>query len=1191
MPAHPLIVMLLRRAALAFAITALTTLLHSPSASALAPWWGLDSTPAPTYLPQTGEAQFVVTARNLGDAAVVASKERPVTFTDVLPAGVKPIEPIIAHASRGVPGAGAGQTPLTGCKLTPLEDGRTAVSCEFTQTLPQYELLSMRITVEMERPPETPRPVNEVTVEGANAPAARLSKPLDIAAGATPFGVETYTLTPEAEGGDVETQAGSHPFQLTATLDLDQELASYATGAERGRFPSAPALPHDLRFKLPPGMIGDPSAVAACSQADFEAITPAEATNLCAANTAVGVASVVINDPVPLGYDQLTVPVFNLEPHEGEPARFGFEVQGVPVLLRTSIPAGGDYDVEVTVEDASQAAQVLSSQVTLWGTPGDPSHDEARGWECLGSGTWVENAEHPRPCPGPGAQPETAFLTLPTSCGGEPVSTMQGDSWPVGAGRPGVTAQAPPVHFEFADCDLLSFAPTLTVEPEERSASTPSGLEARVEMPQPGLLSKEGRAESAVRETTVTLPEGLLLSPSAANGLGACEPALAGFVEDAGLESGLAEQRFTPTLPSPELLQPGVNICPDAAKVGTVSISTPLLPRELHGSVYLGSQDTAPFGQPLVLYLLVQDPVSGVAVKLAGEVRVSATGQLTTTFKNTPQLPFQRLTMHFFGGPRASLTTPPHCGSQTTQSMFDGWAGASAAPSSSFTIEAAAGGGPCPGGALPFAPSMQAGSSTSQAGDFTGFQLEIAHRDGDQQLTGVSVTLPEGMAAILKSVALCPEPQASLGQCGPESQIGTATASAGLGSEPFTQTGRVYLTGPYDGAPFGLSIVTPAKAGPFDLGEVVVRSAINVNPHTAAVTVTSSLPTFVQGVGRAPSGVPLQLKRIEVTIDRPDFLFNPTNCTPMSIVGTLSGGEGAGVPVSSPFTATGCASLPFHPSLQASVVGHGSKADGTTLTVAVSSGGVSASGVAQAGIAKVDLQLPKQLSSRLTTLQKACTEGVFEANPAACDEGSVIGSATIHTPIFRNPLTGPAYLVSHGGAAFPDVEFVLQGEGVEIMLDGHTQIKNGITYSRFESTPDAPFTTFVTVLPAGPHGVLTPNVAESKHFDLCGERLVMPTTLAAQNGAAIEQDTKIQVAECGAVKSAKVKLTRAQLLARALKSCRHEYRARKRAHQRVACERQARKRYRQHGKRHARSTRSQASQAPALTLAASRALR
>ena len=394
-----------------------------------------------------------------------------------------------------------------------------------------------------------------------------------------------------------------------------------------------------------------------------------------------------------------------------------------------------------------------------------------------------------------------------------------------------------------------------------------------------------------------------------------------------------------------------------------------------------------------------------------------------------------------------------------------------------------------------------------------------------------------------------------------QSEIGQATAVSGLGPDPYTVTGgRVFFTGPYQGAPFGLSIATPAVAGPFNLGTVVVRSAINVNPTTAQVTITSSLPTLVQGVGMPPSGIPLQLKRVEVDVDRHGFQFNPTNCSPMSINGIVHGAEGATAPVSSPFQVGECASLPFTPKLTALAGGHGSKANGTSLAVTVTSGGVNSSGVAQAGIAKVDLALPVALSSRLSTLQKACTEAVFNANPASCGEDSVIGNATIHTPVLSNPLSGPAYLVSHGGAAFPDVEFVLQGEGITLVLDGKTDIKNGITYSKFESAPDAPFTVFETVLPAGPHGVLTPNVPEKENYSLCKANLQMPTEITGQNGAEINETTNIAVTGCAGVKDSKtVKLTRAQLRAKALKACRKRYKHSKAKRQ--ACERQARKRY------------------------------
>jgi hypothetical protein len=406
---------------------------------------------------------------------------------------------------------------------------------------------------------------------------------------------------------------------------------------------------------------------------------------------------------------------------------------------------------------------------------------------------------------------------------------------------------------------------------------------------------------------------------------------------------------------------------------------------------------------------------------------------------------------------------------------------------------------------------------------------------------------------LLSTLTPCPEPPA--GQewaCGAESLIGQSSAESGLGGEPVTLPGEVYLTVGYGGAPFGLLVITPAVAGPFNLGDVDVRSRIEVNPNTAAVSIVSDpFPQFVRGV-------PVQLKQIDVTVDRSAFEFNPTNCNPTSITGVLTGAQGASGQVSSPFQVAGCQSLPFAPKLTAIAAGKGSKADGTSLKVTVTSGGVNATGVVQAGIAKVDLQLPLALSSRLPTLQKACPEQIFNANPASCDEGSVIGNATIHTPVLKNPLTGPAYLVSHGGAAFPDVEFVLQGEGITLVLDGKTDIKDGVTYSRFESTPDAPFTVFETDLPAGPHSVLTPNVPEKDDFSLCKASLAMPTEITGQNGAVIKQTTKIAVSGCnGVLPSKTIKPTKAQLLAKALKACRKD----KHKHKRTACEKQARKKY------------------------------
>ena len=848
-----------------------------------------------------------------------------------------------------------------------------------------------------------------------------------------------------------------------------------------------------------------------------------------------------LNEPANIGYVSLAVPLFNLEPGVGEPARFGFEAFNVPVVLDTAVRSGRDYSVQVNVSNTTSAAQVLSSQVVFWGEPGDPSHDNSRGWQCILAGGDDPEGET---CQAPDPRPTTPLLTLPTSCETPLTAQLTGESWTKDVLQGSASIPA------LSGCEALPFNPSINVAAQAHSASTPTALSVTVKLPQTTTLQPGGLAQADVRDSTVTLPPGVQLSPSAANGLAACSETQAGF-EGPGQDGTLD---FSNAKAS----------CPDASKLGTARIKTPLLAHELEGAVYLatpapnGEAGSNPFNSLVALYLIAEDPVSGVLVKLAGEGHVDeSSGQISTTFSNTPQVPFEELTLELFGGPRASVSTPAMCGSFQTEGVFTPWSGtgpvAVSSPAEELQVTSGAGGSACPAGALPFSPGFLAQSTNATAGSYTDFQLELSRPDGDQALSRLAMHLPPGVAALLSSVTLCSEAQAQTDACPPQSLLGDATAIAGLGPEPYVESGgKVYITGPYHGAPFGLEIVTPAVAGPFNLGTVTVRSRLYIDPNNASVTIISDpLPTQLRGI-------PLQLKRVLVNLDRPNFEFNPTNCSPTRIDGTISGDQGASTPVSSPFAISNCAGLPFKPKLTASTNGHASKANGANFDVTVRSGGVASGGVAQAGIAKVRLQLPKALPARLTTLQKACTEGAFNRNPASCPEGSVIGQATIHTPVLSSPLTGPAYLVSHGGAAFPDVEFVLQGEGITLVLDGKTQIKNQITYSKFESAPDAPFTLFETVLPAGPHSALTTNVPEKDKFNLCSSSLTMPTEIVGQNGAVLKQATKIALQGCKKVKAARP-LARAQLLRRALASCREQHKHSKA--KRVACEKQARKRY------------------------------
>jgi hypothetical protein len=1118
-------------AVLASCLVAVSLAVGTTAASAAGPWWQITSEAAPTNLPPGGDGQIFLTVTNLGDADVVGSPSE-VRITDRLPSPLVPISVPPQISKNNAP---------VNCSLAADE-----VICTFQGTVHPYERLVIPITTQIASSAATT--VNQAaSVEGGGAAPVSTDLPVRVDPAPAAFGIAEYELSALNEEGQPETQAGAHPFQLTTTLELNQT-------AER----QPVALPREVSFELPPGLVGsaNPAAVPQCSMTDFAALV--ETTNLCSPASVVGVATVTANEPEVAHVFTATVPVFNLVPAQGEPARFGFEVIGkVPIIIDTEVETGRQYNVKATVRNADQVAGLLSSQVTLWGVPGDKRHDNARGWECVAGGLFSKQVD--KPCPAVSGLAERPFLTLPTACASEPpsepvLSSVAMDSWSspgsfVSSDYKWMSEGGAPLGF--TGCAQLPFNPAIDVVPEEHIAAIPTGLSVEVKVPQQTTLEASGLAEADVRDTTITLPAGVELSPSAANGLEGCSEAQVGFE---GFDPSTHMQQFDKSEAA----------CPDGSKVGTVHIKTPLLPNELEGSVYLaspapnGEAGKNPFGSLVALYIVARDPVSGVLVKLAGEGQLDEGSlRVATTFRDTPEVPFEDLKVDLFGGPRASVTTPPMCGGYATNGALTPWSSSNAtevlAPAEDFQVTSGVGGGPCPAAGVPFAPGFKADSTSTQAGAFTSFQLELTRPDGDQALSSVSMHLPPGNAALLSSVALCEEPQAASDECPASSEVGQATAVAGLGSEPYVETGgRVFITGPYKGAPFGLEIVTPAVAGPFNLGFVTVRSKLLVNPNNASVTVVSDpLPTQLRGI-------PLQLKRVIVDVDRPGFEFNPTNCDPMSVEGTVGGSEGASVGVSSPFQVAGCGALPFAPKLTASAGGHGSKADGTSLDVKVESGGVGPGGVAQAGIAKVELQLPLALSSRLPTLQKACVEAVFNADPASCDEGSVIGEATIHTPVLKSPLVGPAYLVSHGGAEFPDVEFVLQGEGITLLLDGKTDIKHGITYSKFETAPDAPFTVFETELPAGPHGVLAPNVPETEDFSLCKASLAMPTEITGQNGAVIDQTTNIAVTGCGGVLPSKtVKPTRAHLLAKALKACRKDKQKRKR----LACESKARKRY------------------------------
>jgi hypothetical protein len=1050
-------------------------------ASALAsePWWAVSSSATPTNLPPGGTGTVVAQLSNVGDESVQAAAA-PVTIVDRLPEGLT--------ATHAV-GRGRFRYEFTCTVIASRE-----VQCldELAAALPPYEALEVEITVAVEAGGGGQ---NEVSVSGGGAGPATNTADLTVGAAAAPFSISQFGIVPENEGGSIDDQAGSHPFQLRTRFAFANVLEDDHY-CELCGFPMPSALPREVSTNLPPGLLGNPTVVSQCTAQQFSEFGYQDA-NYCPADTAVGVASATINLPTPLNVIRASVPVFNLEPAPGEPARFGFVAEGVPVVLDAKVRTGGDYGVTITAHNLSQAAGILSTEVTFWGVPADPRHNNARGWNCVDGENYAQG-----PCEEPVVAHPASFLSLPDDCAAPLKASLAADTW----STPSVQAEERSFTFEnssgqpqaLTGCENVPFQAGITATPETQATSTASGLTVDVHVPQQTSSGTATLAEAQIKETTVTLPEGLVVNPAAATGLTACSPG------QIALES------------------PGPGSCPETSKIGTVEIHTPLLNEVVGGEVFLAAQDENPFGSLLAVYIVANDPKAGVVVKIPVHITTDPrSGKLTAVVQNAPQLPFEDLALHLFGGERAVLATPTHCATYDTTASFTPWTeGPPVEANDAFQTTTGPGGGACPG-TLPFNPSFTAGTTGSQAGAYSPFTLTFARQDSEQTLNNIEQTLPPGLLAKLAGVPLCGEAQANEGSCPQASQIGTVTVAAGVGSEPLYVNGTIYLTGPYNNGPFGIAVEVPAIAGPFNLDEngrpVVVRGSIRINPTTAQATVVSNaFPTILQGI-------PLQVRTVNVTLNRAGFTFNPTSCAAQKLTAAISSTEGANAGVSSPFGAVNCATLPFKPTFTASTAGRASKEYGASLVVKIASKGGPGTSGEEANIRSVKVDLPSKLPSRLSTLQKACLAATFEANPAACPKESNVGTATAKTPVLANPLTGPAYLVSHGGEAFPDLEIVLQGEGVKLVLDGNTLIKKGITSSTFKTVPDAPISSFELKLPTGKYSILTTNLPQSVHYNLCGQTLNMPTAITGQNGAEIHDTTKIGVSGCAKKKKASKK--------------------------------------------------------------------
>jgi hypothetical protein len=1146
------------------------------------------------------DGEIVVSAANVGDASVESlAKGLPVTIKDDVPKGLQVV------AVEGDVDENISELRRSLFNTQILECSAVTVSCEFNGTpppaegeerrgaypssIPPFETLQMIVAVNVEKPGAKVEGENSAQISGGGAPAASFKRPLTASGATLGFGLDTYEMSAEEAGGGATTQAGKHPFQLTTTEEANQTVV-----------PSPVGLPKGLHFNLPPGLLGDPSAIPRCSLKQF--YTNAKGPggeffeNECPVDTVIGANVVSLRTTPPSGAGsfnkgRVMSPVFNVEPAPGEPARFGFLAEGVPVLLTTAVRTGGDYGVTVSAADISQSIEFLSNEFTVWGVPGAAAHEHQRGQKGCVEANICTSPQEGTPPP---------FLSLPTTCTGRPLqSTVEGYSWELPE-RPTEIMQPFFNTIEMvtvAGCNQLPFQPSIKVTPDSEQASKPTGLNVDVHVNQDSILNPEGLAQSAVKDIQVTLPAGMILNPSAADGLEACSANTADRPEgqlgtpgdqigyegsrESPLEPGVSNPAFTPYLPGTvdaegggfkEALQPGKNFCPNASKIAEATIHTPLLPsnQPVKGFVYLAAPQNFAgfpqenlFGTHVAMYIVAEDPISGSLVKLPGKVELclsagevidgrtcEVAGQINSLFENEPQLPFEDAELHFFGGERAPLASPTHCGSYTTNATYTPWSGGSpVSASSTFQITSGPNGSPCPGSSLPFNATLHSSVSDINAGGFTPLSTTLSRPDGNQSIQSVTLHYPPGLSGILSNVELCPEPQANNGTCGPNSQIGETIVSVGVGGDPFTVTGgKAYITGPYEGAPFGLSIVNPAKAGPFNLQEgrpVVVRAKIEVNPYTAALTITTNTPEQGFAIPTIIEGFPLQIQHVNVLVNRPGFTFNPTSCNPTKVTGTINSAEGSSSAVEDPFQVANCAHLKFSPSFAASTSAKDNFNDlGASLAVKVTY--PKGPQGTYANVARVKVELPLALPSRLTTLQKACTAKQFELNPANCPAASFIGHVVVHTQLLPVPLEGPAIFVSHGGEAFPSLIMVLQGYGVTIDLVGTTFISHaGITSTTFKTVPDQPFETFELTLPTGKFSALaaTTNVCKpvrtetvkkqvsikrhgktvkvtKKVSELVAAPLLMPTEFTAQNGAEFKQTTKISVVGCPKAKPA-----------------------------------------------------------------------
>jgi hypothetical protein len=981
----------------------------------------------------TGRQGLLVVATNVGGADAKGG----ITLADVLPSNL-------------LPGSQEGHCAALGRRIT----------CTYAEVVHPGESIVTFIPVTVKGSPGAVRP-NVTTIVGGGAESATAAIETDVAAPPPSYGFLEGpsglrgTLT-DSEGVPV-SRAGATPFEFVADLAFPTTM----TGSEL----LGVGHPKDVAIDLPPGLALNPASVPRCRivQLESEGCRPASQVGL------IGIAEEDINGRITSN----DVPLYNLVPPPGSASDFGFISVEVVVNLLGSIRPG-DYGLAAEAADVLAKTPVLGMQLQLWGDPSDPAHDAARG-------------EASAPLGEP-------LMTLPGACGPLELGART-DSWE----DPGsLISRSVPIQgfdgapLEVEGCSGLEFQPTLSVQPTTAVADNPAGLQVKAEVPQ--RFDPEGSTTSSLRRATVRLPSGLVINPASASGIATCSPAQIGLVSSIGEP----DARFDGAAAT----------CPDASKLGTVEALTPLLqdeseggtlrPRPLAGAIYLAQPYQNPFGSLFAPYAVIEDPERGIVVKLAGEVVADPlTGQLTTTFGEIPQLPFEEFKVDFFGGPRAPLRTPAVCGSYLSHAPMSPWSGTPPVDAESrFSIAASPSGGGCAAssGQLPNAPRFDAGTVLPAAARYSPFVLNLSRDDGSQELGALNVTLPAGLAGRLAGSSSCSDAVLAAAEpsCPVASRLGRVVVDLGAGPSPYRAEGTVYLAGPYRGAPLSLAVIAPAVAGPFDLGTVVVRAAVGVDPTTGQVTVKSdSLPTMLDGV-------PLDIRSVRLELDKGELIRNPTSCEPGAVDAEAISVRGQVASLKSHFQVGGCAALPFKPKLSLKMSGALRRNGHPALRAALHT---DPSGAA---LRSAKFTMPAAELLDLRRVRELCPRG----RPVGqCPGRSRLGSLRLQTPLLEAPLEGSVYL-RVPSRRLPDLSAELHSGGLSFVLSGRTTSAGGRLGVSLESLPDIPISSAVLSLPGGRHGILV------NSHSLCRKPGQVRASFSAHSGMRRESRVPVRVSGC-----------------------------------------------------------------------------